>query len=391
MKKVLMFAGGGFVPVREGTHRLVYNVIRHLNRGGDFEVTLAIKGNPPADSDVSYADVCQRIVWMPPPSRNSLWAWVNRGFSFLRTGVLDACGLAHGMRAKFVALARQHDEIIINTVTWVGLLPKELRARAICYTHDLLFYRKASFAGSRTIWQRCVVAIVRALELRVLSQFKKVVVLADYEREEMVRSGFDAAKIIVSGLPMEYDASANCQVHVKYEYDFMMIGAKDQVNIDGLLLFFQRVAPLLGDMKRKLALVGSVCKNPIWMKPGVVPNNIELCLLGFVDDLEGVCRKTKIGISTVPRGSGIKVKSVEMIFRDLPIVTTDHGIEGIPVTDEGVINIDHLNDEGIRVRLATWLTDDSYRMQVGQTLGAKVRQAFSPKVALAELVKELRK
>jgi glycosyltransferase involved in cell wall biosynthesis len=54
-------------------------------------------------------------------------------------------------------------------------------------------------------------------------------------------------------------------------------------------------------------------------------------LTGFVDDLDIYFQKSKVFISPLRFGSGIKVKVMNALYRGIPTVTTSVGAEGLAV------------------------------------------------------------
>jgi glycosyltransferase involved in cell wall biosynthesis len=56
-------------------------------------------------------------------------------------------------------------------------------------------------------------------------------------------------------------------------------------------------------------------------------------LEGFVVDLDAVFRESCAMVVPLLFGSGVKIKTLEALSRGLPVISTDFGVEGIPVTD----------------------------------------------------------
>ena len=387
MVKVLMFAAGPFVPVREGTDRFIYDVARFLNAQSDLELTLVIRDDQGRVAAADYAGICRHVEKIQPG--HALFRYLNLLAARCGVSVFEGLGFALGMRKRFRTLAECADVVILNYAIWFPLLCASFRRRkVICNTLDLTYYRRASMRGTETKLKRLAVWLSKFFELRVLRSFRKITVLGEYEKQMLEGSGFPSGQVLQVGMPIE--GRILTADPVKREFDFLLIGAKDQVNVDAALDFFAKVVPLLGGRTYRMALVGSVCNNSIWDKPEIVPANIDLVRLGFVDRMEDAIARARIGVSTVPRGSGIKVKSVEMILRGLPLVTTDHGIEGIPATTEGIINIDRASDDEIRERLTSWLSDPLEAARVGRDQAEKVAMAFAPETALAGLLQSIR-
>jgi glycosyltransferase involved in cell wall biosynthesis len=54
---------------------------------------------------------------------------------------------------------------------------------------------------------------------------------------------------------------------------------------------------------------------------------------GFVEDLDAVFRESCAMVMPLLLGSGVKIKTLEALSRGLPVISTDFGVEGIPVTN----------------------------------------------------------
>ena len=117
-----------------------------------------------------------------------------------------------------------------------------------------------------------------------------------------------------------------------------------------------------------------------------MPKNLCLERLGYVDDVGLFCQQGVIGVGTVPCGSGIKVKVVEMLMHGLPMIVTDHGLEGVPVSGSGVINIDREPIDRVKEVVLKWLGDPKEALTEGISQALSLRRAFCPEERLASLV-----
>ena len=103
-----------------------------------------------------------------------------------------------------------------------------------------------------------------------------------------------------------------------------------EANVDGLLWFVQGCWQELRKQypEMTLYLIGS---NPDPRLMQLAENHHGIVLTGFVENLEEYFTRCKINIIPLRFGSGIKVKVINGLYRGIPIVTTDTGIESIPV------------------------------------------------------------
>ena len=123
-----------------------------------------------------------------------------------------------------------------------------------------------------------------------------------------------------------------------------------------------------------IVVAGRICD---YIDCAGLPENFKVVRLGFVEDVGSVLGQARIGIGTVPCGSGIKVKVVEMAMHLLPIVVKNSGAEEIPLRGTGFINIDQMPEHEIKSRITTWLLCPEQAQRDGRETGMGVRTAFS--------------
>jgi len=101
-----------------------------------------------------------------------------------------------------------------------------------------------------------------------------------------------------------------------------------EANVDGLLWFFDAVWPKLKVQNPALRfdIAGGNIDPRIEEK---VKELTDVNLLGFVDDLEPLFKRSRVFVSPLRFGSGIKVKVLNSMCRGLPVVTTSVGTEGL--------------------------------------------------------------
>lgn len=130
-----MFVGGGIIPIRQGSDRLIHDVAKFLHGQKDIELTLAIKGEAYDGCENDYADICTHLVWIAPPGRWSVLGWFNKFCARCGVVVFEGVGVALGMRRQFMALAEKADAVVVNYLTWFPMLNSGVRRKkAVCVT-----------------------------------------------------------------------------------------------------------------------------------------------------------------------------------------------------------------------------------------------------------------
>jgi glycosyltransferase involved in cell wall biosynthesis len=134
--------------------------------------------------------------------------------------------------------------------------------------------------------------------------------------------------------PCDADARLN-------DYDILFVGSEHLFNARGIVSFMQTHDGLLQDYR--LAIAGKVSMVPEVIDMAAVFPNVSL--LGFVDDIGDLYRRTKIVISPVD-GTGLKIKVVEALSAGKPVFGSQHSIEGLPPGADDcvfIINATHMS------------------------------------------------
>lgn len=129
-----------------------------------------------------------------------------------------------------------------------------------------------------------------------------------------------------------------------------------EANVDGLVWFISEVWQKLSSQIQgiQLKVVG---KNPDTRLTTIAAAYDNITFMGFVEELDMVYQDAQIFICPLRFGSGIKVKVMNALYRGIPCVTTDIGIEGLMAVD------------GIHYLLAN--TPDEYITQIRKLLSQK--------------------
>ena len=359
---------------------VVYQLSKYLHKVCGADVTLVSVANGKRQADEKYNEICSRYVELSMPGWLNFWRLTSAIFSRVRMLSVIGALTARGLRKSFLRECGRSDFFVINFSAFFALLPRAiLKERALVVTHDIMFYRITSFVGQETWLKRLWIGLNKKIEVAVLKKFRYVGVLADYEKMLLVEAGVSAEKIVVLGLPM--DPPPLVPTSRPKKYDFLMVASSLRQNEMGVKMFFEKVAPLLAGRNVTMAVAGSVCKTRVWNGLSI-PRNFTVDRLGYVDDLDAVFAEAKIGIGVLPCGSGVKVKVVESVMRGLPMILSDHGAEGIPLTEEGCINIDRLSPDKIRQRIFEWLAYPEKTAQEGVYQAERIRRLFAPENAL---------
>lgn len=103
------------------------------------------------------------------------------------------------------------------------------------------------------------------------------------------------------------------------------VGSEYIANQDGLLHFVSTSWPVLRKTRDvQLSIFGNICKTFV---PDKTDNRVKI--EGFVPDMRKMYGQIDIAINPVRFGAGIKIKSIEALAHETPLVTTAHGARGL--------------------------------------------------------------
>ena len=382
MKNIALIVPDDVFPIEAGHHKAIVDICRYLHKHEGFHlkiVQFSMWNKAPSDR---YLDICDEYKRIQMPKKWGLADLLNKIFLRITPAILSTYFKACAMRKTIMREVAESDAVILFFTGWFPLLTRSFRLERGCVvTVDIIFHRIGSILGS-TLWGRFCVWANRFFEIRVINSFKKVCVFGDYEERLLECQGVTKERIIKIGMPIEVQNHREGAATKKY--DFLMLASATQQNVDGLKTFFKRVVPLLKGREVSFAVAGKLSYDDI-LQSDLVPSNVKIIRLGYVDDLSACCSEALIGVATVPYGSGIKVKVVELMMNDLPMILTNSGAEGIPMTQAGSINIDVEDMQAVGKRIIYWLNNPSSAISVGKEQGQQLRNSFSPDAMLKPL------
>lgn len=107
------------------------------------------------------------------------------------------------------------------------------------------------------------------------------------------------------------------------QFDLLMVGSGNEMNVQGLLWFGREVLPLLmaAQPSLRVAVAGGVC--------AATPDMPGLLKLGVVPDLATVYGCTRLVLNPVRGGTGLNIKSVEALGFGMPLLATASGARGL--------------------------------------------------------------
>lgn len=102
-------------------------------------------------------------------------------------------------------------------------------------------------------------------------------------------------------------------------------------NEEAAIFFLEKIWSSVYDKNIYFYIIGA---NPSEKLKNISSKYKNVILTGFVDDVKKYFSLLDIGVIPLIKGAGIKIKTVEMLYSEIPVVSTTVGIEGILSEDK---------------------------------------------------------
>jgi glycosyltransferase involved in cell wall biosynthesis len=220
-----------------------------------------------------------------------------------------------GMKRKFkeILSRKQYDFILFSYVYWANLV-EAIEAPPGRFILDL------SDFTTLNLFDMCEGKIDTAAlleeEIRRVGLFEKVMCISAEEMWFFSQSVRNSDFYHIPFFMKKKKPAAG-----KKEFDILFVGSDNSFNKKGMDWFFEKVFPLLNPAVRML-IVGRIA--------AYVPQKENVTCIPFVPDLNEIYNKAQISICPLLGGTGIKIKVIEALSFELPVVTTSKGIVGFP-------------------------------------------------------------
>ncbi|MDU1909898.1 glycosyltransferase [Fusobacterium sp.] len=99
-------------------------------------------------------------------------------------------------------------------------------------------------------------------------------------------------------------------------------------NEEAVIFFLNKIWKKIQKKNIYFYIIGA---NPSEKLKKIVSNYSNVILTGFIEKVEEYFSILDIGVIPLLKGAGIKIKTVEMLYSGIPVVSTEVGIEGIIV------------------------------------------------------------
>lgn len=373
-------------PANTGGRIRTRDILRGM-KGGRYEITL-VSPEPEAGAAKSgeIDSVCDRFVGWPNRARGPMFAYTRLRHLAARLPVSVATDWsAAAQQAIEAELATGPDVAVVDFAHTAVFTPDRLRVPSILFTHNVeaqIFKRHAEVAGNplaRAVW-RSQWAKMAAFERTTLARFDGVVAVSEQDREIFARDyGIESrVHVIPTGVDLDYFAMPP-QAAADGGQTLVFTGSMDWMpNIDATEFFMDEIWPLVLARRPQARAIIVGRSPPPRLIEQARQRGLAIEFTGRVEDVRPYVHDAQVYVIPLRVGGGTRLKVFEAMAMGCPMVSTEIGVEGLPL-EPGTHYL--LADSAAEFAEATLklLDDPGLRAEMAQVARAHVAKNFSSK------------
>ena len=379
-----------------GGYRIIYQRIRYLKEAG-HQIGLVSFFDNEKESEIDSVHSLVDGLHLVPAPRRGIWKRIFHDYlMFLNRPAVFWKYYSHEMMKTVgdVVEQEQYDVVIAEFSEMGQYIYKNPYLSAIrkiischrCVTASYEKYQSMDEIRLRLHYKTIPqMHILRNYEFNMYRSVDHVVVLTPQDRFTMQYYAQDVAiSIAPAGVDMEYICSGGeCK---KEEWILMTGYMSDPANEDGAKWFIHHVWPELrkNHPHLKFYIVGAA---PTKVIRRLAKKDERIIITGEVPDLRSYRCAASVFVSPVRLGSGLRIKVLEAMAGNLPVVSTSLGLEGLDAqtgfncliadTPEMFVNSVEwlLTDGELRDRLAKnarQMVEEKYTLEIGMRRFEKI-------------------
>ncbi|HVC92684.1 MAG TPA: glycosyltransferase family 4 protein [Pirellulales bacterium] len=223
-------------------------------------------------------------------------------------------------------LSQDTDLVFLNYVfasPFLDLVPPA--AKRVLETIDVLSKQFALRAGGPALLGHNL-----RVEFDLYELYDQVMMISQ-EEYELARARSGARVAYLARAVDTVSAGSRLEDTADDLFDLLFVGSDHPPNSEAIAWFYEHVfRPRLKRIGLRWAIAGSVCNHLSLSDPCVE-------LLGSVDDLDAVYRRSKVVVVPLLSGTGISIKTLEALGRGKPVVATPVGLRGLSDVGDCVV------------------------------------------------------
>lgn len=244
-----------------------------------------------------------------------------------------------GFQRRIREMASGYEVLFVDHYEMFQFVPADFKGRIILHQHNCEYLMWERFAEVEPAFIKRLALKnqswrIRSYERRICNRSDRVLA-APNDIEELKKIG--ATETIYLETYHLGDEALLASPELSFgasEPALMFVGTLTwEANVDGLVWFLEEGWPSIKARhpELKFYIIGKTPDARIVRLAGEAGDDVVLT--GFVEDLEDYFSRSRVFVSPLRFGSGIKVKVMNALYRGIPTVTTSVGAEGMAVAD----------------------------------------------------------
>ena len=237
-----------------------------------------------------------------------------------------------------IVMQNKYSAININYIQWAGLVKNRnvlFPGTELVYTcHDTNFNQVLYNNFDKDICSKAsAVADAMKYEIQYFDLFDSVMFIS-FDEMLFWQKFFPNKKFYFFPHPLNeitYDTKKNI--------DLLYLAAYNPYNLHGLQWFVEQVMPFI-NKKIKITICGKLVQFLRQNNPDYIHQleNDGFNLIDFADDLDKLYSRVKVVMVPLYEGTGMKIKTIEAMSHNIPIVSRLPGVDGFPdKTNNGIL------------------------------------------------------
>lgn len=228
-----------------------------------------------------------------------------------------------------------HPDIIVLEWTQMVLLIDDIKkifpsSKYIASEHDVTFlgkYRMMEYEKNRLKrnWKKIIADNTKQRELTALNKCNVVYTHNKKDKKLLTDNGMNEKKIKVE-VPFYHVSELN---YKRNNNDILFFGCMSRIENElSAVWFIENVLSRLKDLDCRFVIIGGGASANLKSY-----ESEKVHIEGFVEKIDSLFSEAMCFVAPIQLGAGIKVKVLEAMCTNIPVLTNNIGIEGIPAED----------------------------------------------------------
>jgi glycosyltransferase involved in cell wall biosynthesis len=256
----------------------------------------------------------------------------------------------------------------IHMAQYIKLIPREIPV--IIDTHNaehLIMHRYCEAEENllKKVYLRYQMEKLKRYEKKMCKKFDRCLTVSESDKSELISvCGKKASfSLIPNGVDIDYYTPIILSTREAYCTDLIYHGTMSgHMNVDAIIYFYEKILPHIRTEipDVKLTIAGA---NPDKKLLNLANIDKNIVVTGAVEDMRPYVAGSKVVIVPLRIGGGTRLKILEAMAQEKPVVSTSVGCEGLEVIpDKDIIiandpkefadrTVKLLEDEGLRIKI----------------------------------------